>query len=342
MADSLPAHHRPDGGFRNPWPDGAGERGFGDFLRWRRERNQRPLPPLPDARELPRARPEAAHPRGRAGETRITWVGHSSFLLQLGPFNVLTDPVWSEHASPLPWIGPRRLVPAAIDFAALPPIDAVLLSHDHYDHLDRPTIRRLVRRFGDTLHFITPLGYRDWLHGRRARTLSELDWWQAERLSTGSASLTVMACPAQHWTRRRPLVRSRRLWASFVLDAGPGARVYFAGDSGYCPAFAEIGQRAGPFDAALLPIGAYEPRWFMRAAHMNPEEAVQAWRDLGGRGRFVAMHWGTFILTDEPALEPPARTRRAWAAAGGSPRDLSILRHGETLTLGGNDGAGTP
>jgi len=329
----TPLHHRSDGGFRNPWHD-AGERGFREFMRWRRERRGMSLPPLPAASELPLATPDPGLPRCAPGEVRITWVGHATFLIQAGPFNVLTDPVWSDFASPVQGAGPRRLVAPGIAFDALPPIDATLLSHDHYDHLDAPTVRRLASRFGHDMLWITPPGYRHWLNRRGARNVRELDWWDTTRLDGHGATLTISACPAQHWTRRRPFVRSRRLWASFALDTGAGSRIFFGGDSGYCPAFAEIGERLGPFDAALLPIGAYEPRWFMKPAHMDPDEAVQAWRDLGGRGQLVAMHWGTFILTDEPALEPPARARAAWARAGGATDELSILRHGETLILG--------
>jgi N-acyl-phosphatidylethanolamine-hydrolysing phospholipase D len=302
-------------------------------MRWRRERRGMALPPLPGPADLPLATPEPARPRGDHDEVRITWIGHASFLIQAGPFNVLTDPVWSEYASPVQGTGPRRLVAPGLPFDALPPIDATLLSHDHYDHLDAPTVRRIANRFGDRVTWMTPLGYSDWLSRRGVETVRELDWWERTELAAYGTTLTITACPAQHWTRRRPLTRSRRLWSSFVLETGSGRRIFFAGDSGYCPAFTEIGQQLGPFDAALLPIGAYEPRWFMKPAHMDPDEAVRAWRDLGGQGHLVAMHWGTFILTDEPALEPPERTRHAWARDGGEAHELSILRHGETLIL---------
>jgi len=288
---------------------------------------------MPSPGQLSLEQPRLAVPRAVEGEVRITWVGHASFLVQLGRWNVLTDPVWSERASPLPWTGPARLVPPGIEFERLPPIDVVVLSHDHYDHLDAPTVRRLAARHGSALHWIAPLGHADWLARRGAERVTELDWWSSTRLEAGGSALDVTAYPAQHWSRRRPFERSPRLWASFGLCGQAGRRVYFGGDSGYAPIFREIGSRAGPFDATLLPIGAYEPRWFMRGAHMDPTEAVQSYRDLGGRGRFVAMHWGTFILTDEPILEPPARTRRAWEEAGLPATDLSILRHGETLIL---------
>jgi N-acyl-phosphatidylethanolamine-hydrolysing phospholipase D len=327
-----PAHHREDGGFRNPWPAET-ERSFRDFLRWRRERRGLPPQVVPPPEQLAPATPNVALPRASAAEVRITWVGHATFLLQMGRWNVLTDPVWSERASPISWTGPSRLVPPGLSFEALPPIDLVILSHDHYDHLDDPTVRRLLARHGAGLRWVVPLGLGKWLARRGAKQVIELDWWGSARVEEAADGLDVTAYPAQHWSRRRPFERSPRLWASFGLDAGAGRRVYFGGDSGYAPIFREIGSRAGPFDAALLPIGAYEPRWFMRGAHMDPSEAVRTYLDLGGRGRFVAMHWGTFILTDEPILEPPARTRQAWLEAGLPDADLSILRHGETLIL---------
>ncbi|MGH7554800.1 MAG: MBL fold metallo-hydrolase [Longimicrobiales bacterium] len=277
-------------------------------------------------------RSEPALPRGRTGELRATWVGHATFLLQVGPLNLLTDPVWSKRVSPIPWLGPSRLAEPGLPFDALPPIDAVLLSHDHFDHLDRPTVRRLANRFGDALLWITPLGYSPWLAGLGIRRVAELDWWHSVHLST-DPPLQIVALPAQHWTRRSIAGISTRLWASFVILSGDGIRAYFAGDSGYFPGFREIGRRFGPFDATFLPIGAYEPRWFMRPAHMNPEEAVRAYQDLGNRGIFAGMHWGTFQLSDEPVLEPPERVRGAWRSAGLPEQRLWLPRHGETRVL---------
>jgi N-acyl-phosphatidylethanolamine-hydrolysing phospholipase D len=325
-----PSHHRPGGGFRNPW-DTWEPRTAADFRRWQKERRSQPAPAAGPI-EIETVASAIAMPFAGPAEARITWVGHASFLIQIGRFNVLTDPVWGARASPVSWAGPGRIVPPAIDFSALPPIHSVILSHDHYDHLDSGTVRRLARTWPG-IHWICPLGYERWLRRRGVDRVSELDWWQDDAVDVDGETLHVTAFPVQHWTRRSPFVKdSKRLWASFGLESG-GHRVYFAGDSGWCPAFAEIGSRAGPFDALLLPIGAYEPRWFMKPAHMNPEEAVQAWIDLGRSGRLVPMHWGTFRLTDEPVLEPPVRLRRAWQAAGCQADDLSILRHGETLIL---------
>jgi N-acyl-phosphatidylethanolamine-hydrolysing phospholipase D len=328
---TIPAHHRAGGGFRNPWPTWQ-QRTMSDVMRWRRERRGLTLPPIPLGALSP-VDHRLALPRTGAGETRITWVGHATFLIQAGGVNLLTDPVWSPRVSPVSWAGPMRLVPPGIEFDELPPIDAVLLSHDHYDHLDSPTIRRLAREHGPGLEFFAPLGYTRWLRRHGAGRVRELDWWQSAQHESAGGTCTLTACPVQHWTRRTPFATNKRLWSAWSIDAGAGAKIYFGGDSGWCPAFAGTGERVGPFDVTIMPIGAYEPRWFMEPAHMNPEEAVQAWQDLGGRGRLVPMHWGTFVLTDEPVLEPPARLRSAWQAAGCPESMLSILRHGETLIL---------
>jgi N-acyl-phosphatidylethanolamine-hydrolysing phospholipase D len=326
---------RDEGGrFVNPWPvDDETGRGPRALLRWQFDRLRHGRPPNPEPGAIPTARPAVALPRAGAGELRLTWVGHATFLIQVGGVNVLTDPVWSERASPVRQLGPRRLVAPGLPFEALPPIDAVLLSHDHYDHLDAPTVRRLRRRFGDAVHWVTPLGYRGWLRRRGVRRVTELDWWQQAHVDTPGGDLSVTALPAQHWTRRSLLSERTRLWAAFSMRAGETGPIYVCGDSGYFPALADVGRITGPFVAALLPIGAYEPRWFMKPAHMNPEEAVRAWRDLGGQGLFVGMHWGTFRLTDEAPLEPPRRVRAAWAEQGLPAGDLWLPRIGETRVL---------
>lgn len=325
-----PSHHGPDGRFRVPWPvEDGGRRGSLDMLRWMAQRLRQRRPPDPPASALPLADPRIDD-RIPEGEIRVTWVGQSTFLVQAGGLNLLTDPHWSRRASPFRSLGPERLVPPGIRWGALPPIHAVLLSHDHFDHLDEETVRGLDERFGDGLRWITPLGYRAWFAARGIRGITELDWWEETELAGGAR---VTCAPAQHWTRRGLREYNDRLWGSFSVRLPDGGGVYFAGDSGYFPGYAEIGGRLGPWDALLLPVGAYDPRWFMKAAHMNPEEAVRAYGDLGGRGAFVAMHWGTFRLTDEDPLEPPVRTRAAWAAGGGASEDLHILRHGETRVV---------
>ncbi len=335
----TPAHHHPEGGFRNP--GGLPQRGARDLLRWQRERWKQGLAPNPTAAALPTAAPQLSQPRAPTDELRVTWVGHATFLVQIGGYNVLTDPHWSPRASPVQWLGPRRFVPPGIAFDALPPIDAVVVSHDHFDHLDVRTVRRLIRRFGDHIRWFTPLGYGGWMRARGARRHVELDWWESAELGETS-HLRITALPAQHWSSRSPWRRGERLWASWAMAASSGATAYFAGDSGYFPGFTAIGERLGPFEAVMLPIGAYEPRWFMRAVHLNPEEAVQAYRDLGASGTFCAMHWGTWRLTDENPLEPPARVEAAWRDAALPSQNLWVPRHGETRVMVSTREGGSP
>jgi N-acyl-phosphatidylethanolamine-hydrolysing phospholipase D len=326
VSDIPPTHHRNGGGFINPWPNSAHAGTPLAVLKWQWYRLRHGVPRIPPASEFPTATPDIAIPNAGPDGCRITWLGQSGFLIQLGGANVLTDPLLSRRASPFQAIGPARVVAAPLTVAELPRIDAVVLSHDHYDHLDAPTCAALLERFGSSLPFFTPLGYREWFAKLGASNVIECDWWQGAKLE--GTPLELMALPAQHWTRRA-FATGHRLWCSWLVRA-PDMTVYFSGDSGYCPAFREIRERVGSPDVALIPIGAYEPRWFMKPAHMNPEEAVQTYLDLGAR-EFIAMHWGTFRLTDEPMLEPPERTRAAWRALGLPEAHLHIPKHGETV-----------
>jgi N-acyl-phosphatidylethanolamine-hydrolysing phospholipase D len=250
----------------------------------------------------------------------ITWIGHSTLLVRMDGVTFLTDPIFSERASPLPFAGPKRLVPPGVPLDALPPIDFVTLSHDHYDHADVSTIEALAER---GTRFVAPLGVGDLVRGVGGEVV-ELDWWQ----STEIGSVRVHCVPAQHFSGRSLTDHNRRLWAGWVVE-GPTRRFYHAGDTGYFAGFREIGERLGPIDLAALPIGAYDPPAMMQFVHLDPEDAVRAAIDLGAR-RIVAMHWGTFDLTDEPLDEPPHRFRAA-AAAGGFDADRAwILDVGET------------
>jgi N-acyl-phosphatidylethanolamine-hydrolysing phospholipase D len=345
-----PPHHRAGGGFRNPWPTDE-PHGVGDLLRWvvvdRLTTPRRPAPTRAEfAAAFPPSRPAFASPRAApAGRLLATWVGHSTFLIQVGGLNVLTDPVWSEYASPLPRAGPRRWTPPGVEFDALPPIDVVLVSHDHYDHLDAPTVRRLVRRDPAAL-WLAPLGVGHWLARRGASRVVECDWWDegwiaadgtAGRGNGADDARARFTCvPAQHFSGRRVNNRNETLWCGWTVRAG-GRSVYHVGDTGYFPTVGDAARRAGgPFDLVLMPVGAYDPRWFMRPVHNAPEDAVRAYQELaaaaprGGPTVMGAMHWGAFKLTDEPMDEPPRRTREAWAEAGLPPEALWVPAHGET------------
>jgi N-acyl-phosphatidylethanolamine-hydrolysing phospholipase D len=321
------------GRFVLPWLlEESPARGFRDIARWYRDRMRNGVAPNPPADAFESSEPEIAAPRNDTDELRITWIGHATFLIQLAGITILTDPVWSRRASPIGWAGPTRLVPPGLAFDSLPPVDVVVLSHDHYDHLDSRTVRRLQARFGNELTWVTPLGYTGLLRRFGVSSVMELDWWNAARVSTPGGVLEVHATPAQHWSKRSPFTERTRLWAGFVLSAGDRSNVYFCGDTGYFDGFRAVG-RLGPFAASLMPIGAYDPRWFMKPAHMNPEEAVRAYTELGAAGLFVAMHHATFRLTDEPPLEPAARTAAAWRDRALPQDRLWIPRHGETRII---------
>ena len=335
------AHHRPGGGFRNPWPGARRTGGLWSLLRWmlveRTLLRSRAADPPPSA--FPRAEPSFAEPRGAGGELSVTWVGHSSFLLQLGDWNVLTDPVWSERASPLRRVGPRRHTAPGFALDRLPCIDAVLLSHDHYDHLDAATVRTLASRFPQA-QWAVPLGLARWLRRKGVLRVTEHDWWDRvslePSLGTAASALELTCVPAQHFSGRGLHDRDRALWCGWAARAG-GVGAYFAGDTGDHGAWEEIARGVGPVDAVLMPIGAYEPRWFMRPVHVDADEAVAAFEALcaagaadGTRPAMVGMHWGTFKLTDEALDEPPRRARAAWARRALPDDRLWIRAHGET------------
>jgi len=252
-----------------------------------------------------------------------TWVGHSTLLVQLDHVTFLTDPIWSDTASPLREIGSRRFAAPGIAVEALPPIDFVLISHNHYDHLDLPTLRALAARNPGTRFFV-PLGNGELLRAAGITGVEELDWGGR----TEHHGLTIHCLPSQHWSRRGPFDGRRALWAAWAV-VGPGRSFYFAGDSGYFDGFARAGKALGPFDLAAVPIGAYRPEAMMRPSHLDPEEAVRAGQDLAAR-RLVAIHFGTFDLSDEPLDEPPRRFRAAAQAAGIAEEDAWVLAIGET------------
>jgi N-acyl-phosphatidylethanolamine-hydrolysing phospholipase D len=330
---TLPNHHRAEGGFKNPWPRSE-MHGFRDFLKWTLvERRKKPRRPDPDPASFTRADPAFTVPRADPEQLTITWVGHTSFLIQIAGLNLLTDPVWSKRASPVQFAGPARWVAPAIEFDRLPPIDVVVLSHDHYDHLDSTTVSRIAERYPAAV-WHSPLGVGSFLKQHGARDVNERDWWQES--SVGSLQLTCV--PAQHFSGRTLGRRNRTLWSGWTFRSGDRA-VFFAGDTALHPEFAAIGQRCGPFELAILPIGAYEPRWFMGSVHMNPEDCIEAMSQLastqnGQRLIMAAAHWGTFKLTDEPMDEPPKRMRELWQSVGQDARHLWIMHHGETRSVG--------
>jgi L-ascorbate metabolism protein UlaG (beta-lactamase superfamily) len=300
-------------------PRGHVNRTWREVLKWRRTSQARPWP-----QSVPVA--PTVLPQATPGHWACTYVNHSTFLLQTAQGNVLTDPVYSAHAGPFGRLGPKRAHSPGVPFADLPEIDVVLLSHDHYDHCDLPTLQRLAARFQP--HAITPIGNGALLRraGFPAEKITELDWWQSHRTAAG---LSVTVTPSRHWSNRIRGPRNGRLWGGFYL-AGGSHRIAFVGDTGYdAEFFASIRQRLGAPDLALIPIGAYEPRWFMAPQHCNPAEAVQIHRDLGAR-QSIAMHWGTFQLTDEAREDPLRALTAARTAAGLAADEFLVLQPGES------------
>jgi N-acyl-phosphatidylethanolamine-hydrolysing phospholipase D len=250
----------------------------------------------------------------------LTWIGHSTFLVRMDGVTFLTDPMFSERASPFSFAGPRRLVPPGVPLDALPAVDFVVLSHDHYDHADLESVKELAER-GVT--FVVPMGLGEWVR-RAGGNAVELDWWQAVELH----GVRIQSVPAQHFSGRSLMDGGRRLWAGWVVS-GPTRRFYHAGDSGYSPDFGTIGERLGPIDLATVPIGAYLPAAMMHFVHTTPEEALRIGLDVRAR-RMVAMHFGTFDLADEPLSEPPRRFLAEAERLGLGPDRAWILKVGET------------
>ncbi len=297
-------------------------RGFGGVLRWAATRKSSPWPRWTEA-------PPGPAPPRRVTDLRVTFVNHATLLVQTGGRNILTDPVWSDRVSPLAWIGPRRVRPPGIRFEDLPQIDAVLISHNHYDHLDLPTLARLDSR--DHPWIVSGLGVRQLLASHGLTNGVDLDWWQSTEVGKG---LSVTSVPVQHFSGRGLSDRNATLWTGYVISS-PAGDVFFAGDTGYGPHFRLIRERFPRIRLAILPIGAYRPEWFMGPVHEDPAEALQAFGDLGA-GTGVGMHFGTFRLTDEGPEEPvqeiavllasaPEPKPRFWVLGFGEGRDVPAL-----------------
>jgi len=297
------------------------DRSLGDLLRWRRERRERgawpAVPTLPVAVDAP--------PPAVTSGLRVSMVGHATLLIQVAGLNILTDPVWSQRAGPLPFLGPKRFTAPGIPFAALPKIHWVLVSHSHYDHLDLASLRRLWREHRPRI--LAPLGNDMPLARALPRQAINTGDWGARFALSQDVSAVIH--PAYHWSARTLKDRRRALWGGFVLETPEGA-IYFAGDTGYGSGeiFRALRRSHGAPRLAILPIGAYEPRWFMAAQHANPQEAVQILEDTGA-AQALGIHWGTFRLTDEAQDAPKHALAGALAAAGIAPDRFLPLHPGE-------------
>jgi N-acyl-phosphatidylethanolamine-hydrolysing phospholipase D len=299
-----------DGRYFNPWADFP-ENKFLGVLRWKLSRN-----PFDKSRapQIPVVANDGASLAGVEGSASVTWVGHATFAVHDDDDVFLTDPHFGPRA-----LLPRRAAAPGVPLESIPPDAFAVISHSHYDHLDAWTVDRLPA----TVSWFVPLGLAEWFRERGRERVVELDWWQSAR----HGRWTITCLPSQHWSRRIGHGENETLWCSWLVDSGE-RRYYFAGDTGWFHGFAEFGRRFAPIDVAMLPIGAYEPRWFMQSQHMNPAETWQAFLDLGARW-LLPMHWGTFDLTDEPLDEPPRELARAIAAAGGDASRARVLAIGE-------------
>ena len=298
-----------NGRFENP-PDWPRRSTYWDFFRWQLSGRPRPAPGF----RPPTVDNDGAQLRADRRTPSVTWIGHATLLVQSGDFSVITDPVFASRVGLL-----RRTAPPGVPLAGLPPLDLCIVSHNHRDHLDTDSIRAL----GPEVTYVAPLGLSRLLRSLGVFRVIELDWWQSSTVmgrSGGVAEVTLL--PAQHWSQRGPFDGNQSLWGGFHL-ALPGANVYFAGDTGYPASFAEIGRRFPGIDFALLPIGAYEPRWFMKPQHLGPEDAALAFGELGAQS-IVPMHWGTFWLADEPMHEPPIKLRTALGSEAHRMLELAI------------------
>lgn len=298
-------------------PQGPPEQGAGALFKWLTHREQGPWHEVEDA--VPGPMPPW---RVKDGELRVTFVGHSSVLIQLDGLNLLTDPVWSERVGPLPFAGPKRVRPPGIRFEDLPPIDVVLVSHNHYDHCDVPTLERLQDAFRPRIY--AGLGNSLLFAQRHLRNAHDLDWWQSAELGHG---VILTAVPAQHFSNRGLTDHNGTLWTGFAIR-GKGGYVYFAGDTGFGPHFQQLRERLGPPRLAVLPIGAYRPEWFMAPVHISPAEAVKAHQALGA-WRSVAMHFGTFALADDGQTDAPEQLGVALRQAGVPEGRFWVLGFGE-------------
>jgi L-ascorbate metabolism protein UlaG (beta-lactamase superfamily) len=304
--------------FHNPTPL---KRSFLDFLRWVLTRE----PGRWDMRLTQHAGPPPPRRVGHS-ELRVTFVNHATVLVQMAGLNLLTDPHWSPRTSPVTWLGPRRYRLPGVRFEDLPPIDAVLVSHNHFDHMDLPTLGRLAAHHDPQV--VVPLGNRRTLASAGITRVTELDWWERVTLPNG---VVVHAVPAQHWSKRTLFDTNQALWAGFYIESPPGS-VYFAGDTAMAGHFEHIRTRLGAPALAMIPIGAYKPRWFMAPAHTSPAEAVEAYVMLEAR-YLLPIHYGTFPVGDDGQDEPLHDLRRAVRRHGVAPDRVWVLDNGESRTL---------
>jgi N-acyl-phosphatidylethanolamine-hydrolysing phospholipase D len=334
-------HHRPEG-FQNNYTD-ATDKSRWELIKWNLEAVRQGLPKPPQT-PTPSVAPDLKFIAANAGAAQvpaITWVGHATMLIQMGGLNILTDPHFSERASPFQWAGPKRLHAPGVQLKDLPRIDLVLISHNHYDHLDEQSVKALNAQAGGAPLFVVPLGVKAWMQAEGITNVRQMDWWDKDSIKiAGRGEVELHFLPTQHWSARGLNDRRATLWGAFGILAAD-FHAYFGGDSGYSADFVDTQKHfaaqhsaanGGGFDISLLAVGAYEPRWFMKEQHVNPAEAVQIHKDLQSK-RSVGIHWGVFNLTDESLDQPPKDLVAARAAAGLKEDDFFLMALGETRKL---------
>ena len=306
-------------------PSGQSARGFRDAAKWQtdQKREKKPWTVITDAQMGMKPTPSVSD-----GNLRVTYIGHSTVLIQMDGLNILTDPVWYESASPVQWAGPKRVKPAGIKMADLPTIHLILQSHNHWDHLDIVNLPKIYAR--DKPFIITSLGVSEFLNKNSMTLTHDMDWWDeyAFKTTSNTEGVTITCLPAQHFSGRGTRDRNATLWSGFMISSKKSGNVYFAGDSGYATFFKQIGEKFGTVRLALIPIGAYKPEWFMSAIHCSPSEAVQIHQDVRAE-KSLAIHHSTFPLADDGQKEPIEELEKALMANGLTNEDFFVLEEGK-------------
>ena len=318
------SHHTPEG-FRNSYA----QKNLAGFWKWKQNQWREGLPKKPaGGYRFPLLHPDIAFLNANRSEGSLTWIGHATLLLQMKGVNILTDPHFSERASPVDFAGPKRVVAVPLSIEELPPIDVIVISHNHYDHLDAASVIKLNQRAQGKTLFLVPLGLKPWFHARKIDNVIEMDWWDDKEI----LGLKFAFTPMQHWSKRTLTDTNQALWGGWLIANG-AYKFLFLADTGYSKDFQDIYERYGTIDLAAIPIGHYEPRWFMKIQHANPEESVRIMQDLHAR-QALGVHWGTFDdLTDESLYDPPQQLAVALAAAHVAREQFWVMQHGETRKL---------